>query len=313
MDSRCRLCAEAKPLNEIECTIQDRRTNVRQMLMDCCRWATFEASEYDNLPKIVCTRCFNHLKSCWQFANSVADAQQRLLDYWNDVTREATKADHTDGALIEDDATCVAFEFKMDIGDICYDVAENTSTKAGKPDADDGHDNTERQCDQSPGAADTYDSNSEPDADGIAAIRGPDDSAAPSVLMDTHRKGGDERVSFLCDTCGNESDTMKQFHLHRRLHRDSVARTFECFMCRRTLTNIESLKLHIRSHVATEENRFNCTACAASFARKDALKRHELGHTDIAYRGHCDICGKGFRTKADLRVSVASTRGGSFF
>lgn len=119
----------------------------------------------------------------------------------------------------------------------------------------------------------------------------------------THRKWGDELGSFLCDTCGHESNTMKQFHSHRRLHMANGMRTFECYMCRRTRTSIQSLKLHIRSHATTAENRFNCTACAASFAQKGALKRHKLGHTDIAYRGHCDICGKGCRTKADLRVS----------
>lgn len=282
MDSRCRLCAEVKPLNDIECTVKDRRTNVRQMLMDCCRWATFEASEYDNLPKIVCTRCFNRLKSCWRFANSVADAQQRLLDHWHDVSIEATKVDHTGAALVEDDATCVAFEFKMDVGDICYDVAGNASTKESKSDADDGHDSTESQRDRRP-LLDANDSDSESDAARIAAIRGPEDFAPPSVLRDKTYKILEHVRNEECNADG----TIAPNGVARLRLADWTIVKYRCYLCQTILATSSELRRHMRDDHCNHESKYLCQFCRKPLAsrRSKALPSH-VQQVHLPYLDH---------------------------
>lgn len=87
MESRCRLCAIEKFPSDFACTIKDPTMNIRQMLIDCCRWSTFESSEYESLPKNVCMDCLQILQQSWRFADSVARAQQQLLSELNAVDK----------------------------------------------------------------------------------------------------------------------------------------------------------------------------------------------------------------------------------
>lgn len=136
MATRCRLCAEAKPLNDIECTITDQQINIRQMLLDCCRWSAFESDEYENLPQIVCKECFSNLQQSWQFANTVANAQQCLLDYSNHGRYEVESQ-----PLFGDGSLCVAFDFKVEMGHsvLSNDNNVDAQSDAGDANADDNH------------------------------------------------------------------------------------------------------------------------------------------------------------------------------
>lgn len=117
----------------------------------------------------------------------------------------------------------------------------------------------------------------------------------------TH-KWDEQKGQFLCDTCGKESDSLKQFYAHNRLHMEIPKKTFECFMCRKRFTSKHSLKCHMRLHMTTEKIGQQCSICLMIFSRKDALRRHLLIHTG-QYIYNCDICGKGFRTAGNLKVS----------
>lgn len=96
MRLRCRLCGQEKPLIDIKCTIKEQQPNIRQMLLDCCRWSAFEGDAYADLTTIVCKTCYASLEQSWQFAKAVANTQQYLLDI--------------SSAIGDEESTCVAFD-----------------------------------------------------------------------------------------------------------------------------------------------------------------------------------------------------------
>lgn len=91
METRCRLCADEK--TNFACSIDDQCVNIREMLLACCRWSSFESADYENLPIRVCLTCFNSLKQSWQFSCIVADAQQELLDAMKILENTKNEAD----------------------------------------------------------------------------------------------------------------------------------------------------------------------------------------------------------------------------
>lgn len=76
MDNFCRLCAEEKAPEELAFRFDDEILNIEQKLIDCCRWKAFLGDEHDGLPKRICIVCFQRLEQSWEFAESVAQAQQ---------------------------------------------------------------------------------------------------------------------------------------------------------------------------------------------------------------------------------------------
>lgn len=78
MEVVCRLCGDKKPQSQIKCSIEDQDLNIEQKLIDCCRWQLYQS--YDNLPQDLCIECFQQLQRCWEFAEKVSQAQQKLID-----------------------------------------------------------------------------------------------------------------------------------------------------------------------------------------------------------------------------------------
>lgn len=77
MENICRLCGKKKTPKQLAHTIG---LNVEQKLIECCRWNSLVSREYDELmPKSICMACFRQLENSWSFAESVAEAQQKLL------------------------------------------------------------------------------------------------------------------------------------------------------------------------------------------------------------------------------------------
>lgn len=116
----------------------------------------------------------------------------------------------------------------------------------------------------------------------------------------THKKGDTDKGPFLCDTCGKESKTIGQLNDHIRQHITMPLRTFECFVCHKSFSRKSYLKCHARLHMANE---LKCTICQRIFRQRKSLRRHSLIHSN-SYTFFCDSCGKGFRTRANLIVSV---------
>lgn len=78
MDNYCRLCAEVRMSHEFIGKITDAGLNMLPKLFDCCRWNRFEGQDHGIFPQNVCVTCFQKLNQCWEFAESVAFAQNSL-------------------------------------------------------------------------------------------------------------------------------------------------------------------------------------------------------------------------------------------
>lgn len=78
MSDSCRLCAEATPLEDLK-SIDDPDLEIEQKLNACCRWESLKNITDIDLPQQICIMCISQLNICWQFAENVAIAQQKLI------------------------------------------------------------------------------------------------------------------------------------------------------------------------------------------------------------------------------------------
>lgn len=83
LNQLCRLCAEIRPREKMS-EINNSTLNIEQKLVDCCRWTHFKELNADaNLPQHICIVCIEKLEQCWLFAESVASAQYKLIEFIN--------------------------------------------------------------------------------------------------------------------------------------------------------------------------------------------------------------------------------------
>lgn len=81
MNTICRLCAEVSSIDDMSCTIDDHELNIRQKLIDCCRWDELHDSRSDFYPKNICKICYGRLELCWNFSKVVARAQFKIFKF----------------------------------------------------------------------------------------------------------------------------------------------------------------------------------------------------------------------------------------
>lgn len=85
METWCRLCANEKYADELTYNIDDEFTNIKQKLIDCCRWNEIADDDQVGVPKMICKDCNGRLEQCWLFAESVSLAQQKIHMHSMDV------------------------------------------------------------------------------------------------------------------------------------------------------------------------------------------------------------------------------------
>ena len=115
-------------------------------------------------------------------------------------------------------------------------------------------------------------------------------------------------VFYLCEVCGTKYDSSSKLRSHYRLHLPiSQIRTFECYMCKVAFKCKKSLIHHMPQHMTYEKIQYECKECLLKFSRPYALRRHSLIHSG-GFPHSCEYCGKPFRTKANLKVSVSDSK-----
>lgn len=273
MKSRCRLCADEKALNEIECTIKDQRTNIRQMLLDCCQWTTFEGSEYANLPHIVCKTCFSSLQQSWQFANNVVNAQQRLLDSFKNTVSEQGEMELQ--PWLDDGAPCVAFDFKMDIG---YNESNdddgnaNDQFNADNDYMDDNYANENYDRDSSSEENDQNDFNLQENEKPAVRIEATEtkEFALPSVETGPKYNLMDHILPEECNADG----TINPAAIERlQLPNWSIVQ-YHCYICKAISTSSMELRQHMNEEHPHDEVRFACIFCTRSSGQSKRFPDH---------------------------------------
>lgn len=274
MESTCRLCAKTKTSRQLTYYINDPVSNIEQKLIDCCRWTSFENHKNENLPQRICSDCYEHLNNSWLFAEKVEQAQLTLQCQWEDSQMVDVKPTVLSSVSNEN-----VLVFENEQIEIHQEIKIEPSILMSCPSPNFEYTEFSHQLDYT-------------------------DTEASKTKV--HKKlikppEPESPKSFLCDTCGKNFSTYSNLMTHTRIHLPTGnRRSFECYICRRNFRYKKSLMHHIATH-SGEKIQFQCKVCFLQFSRSDALRRHNLIH--LGQQPHlCHTCGKGFRTKFNLKV-----------
>ncbi|XP_034552419.1 telomere zinc finger-associated protein isoform X2 [Notolabrus celidotus] len=110
---------------------------------------------------------------------------------------------------------------------------------------------------------------------------------------------------FVCSLCSHAFSQKNNLNMHLRIH--SGERPYQCHLCGKTFRTQASLDKHNRTH--TGERPFGCEVCEQRFTEKGALLRHKASKHEEGRPHCCDICGKTFKAKEQLRVHLRRHKG----
>lgn len=265
MKNVCRLCAKEKISQQLLYNIDDNHLDIKQKLIACCRWNSFTAN--GRMPKMICSVCWKSLEQSYTFAESVALAQQQLY-----------------AQFIDEKVTTGLHQPPNDLS-----VPTDTPTLKNEP--------------------------IELDAFNDLSHKRQPISIEQNILVlptknDDCRKLENKRINeqhqestiFLCEVCGKDLSTKSNLLTHTKMHLPIEERKhFECHICRTTFAYKKSIVHHMPIHTG-KKIQFQCGECKVHFSRTDALRRHSLIHLN-QFTHCCRTCGKGFRTKFNLKVN----------
>lgn len=126
-----------------------------------------------------------------------------------------------------------------------------------------------------------------------------------SFYLNEHKKlNHDETQRVVCDLCGRVSSNMPMHKVHFQCAHMNQEK-LQCDICKAWLSN----KFSIRKHMSLRhiEKPVECPLCMKMFANTNSLRSHKRLFHDIEMkqRFKCVVCGKGFRDKHNLRVSLS--------
>ncbi|XP_062247359.1 telomere zinc finger-associated protein isoform X1 [Platichthys flesus] len=110
---------------------------------------------------------------------------------------------------------------------------------------------------------------------------------------------------FVCTLCGHAFSQKNNLNMHLRIH--SGEKPFQCHLCGKTFRTQASLDKHHRTH--TGERPFGCDVCEQRFTEKGALVRHKASKHEEGRPHCCQICGKTFKAREQLRVHLRRHKG----
>lgn len=112
----------------------------------------------------------------------------------------------------------------------------------------------------------------------------------------------------VCDVCARFFKCSKSYERHYQVEHTNIDQRVQCDLCRKWFKHLDTLKDHIRRHYAATET---CKYCGRVSSNKKSLRLHIRNvHADIdssvktRNEFPCSVCGKIFKKKQTLRVSV---------
>lgn len=242
MENVCRLCANEKLPDELTCSIDDQALNIEQKLIECCRWNALITNEYDGFPRRVCFVCYQQLENCWSFAESVAQAQQQLLEYTanikptNVVQMEGIVISNTD-ELNEDSKNEV--QSSLDL----LDFSPKYENDFAEPILDEDNDK-------------------KPNLD--------------NIVIHERRKifSHFDIMALLTNNDKNSDGSVSQEAISKLNLDDWSILKLHCYVCNELFENHRSLRSHFSRNHSNQTLRILCTICNSSFSKKRSVYRH---------------------------------------
>uniref|UniRef100_A0A182Y4X3 C2H2-type domain-containing protein n=1 Tax=Anopheles stephensi TaxID=30069 RepID=A0A182Y4X3_ANOST len=104
---------------------------------------------------------------------------------------------------------------------------------------------------------------------------------------------------FRCDVCGKSYSSSRSLQNHKwRIHTPAAERPFCCDVCGETFVKDYLLKQHLIHHLAKHKKLNHCNECERSFTTATVLKCHQQTFHGGGFNWICDICAKGFNSRA---------------
>uniref|UniRef100_A0A182STY0 C2H2-type domain-containing protein n=1 Tax=Anopheles maculatus TaxID=74869 RepID=A0A182STY0_9DIPT len=104
---------------------------------------------------------------------------------------------------------------------------------------------------------------------------------------------------FRCNVCGKSYSSSRSLQNHKwRIHTPAAERPFCCDVCGETFVKDYLLKQHLIHHLAKHKKLNHCNECERSFTTATVLKCHQQTFHGGGFNWICDICAKGFNSRA---------------
>ncbi|XP_055079079.1 telomere zinc finger-associated protein [Periophthalmus magnuspinnatus] len=110
---------------------------------------------------------------------------------------------------------------------------------------------------------------------------------------------------FVCSECGRAFTQKNNLNIHMLVH--SGERPFQCHVCGKTFRTQGTLDKHSRIH--TGERPYSCEVCEQRFTEKGAMLRHMESKHQEGRPHPCNICGRTFKAREQLRVHLNRHKG----
>ncbi|CAL9703195.1 unnamed protein product [Knipowitschia caucasica] len=110
---------------------------------------------------------------------------------------------------------------------------------------------------------------------------------------------------FVCSECGHAFTQKNNLNMHMLVH--SGERPFQCHLCGKTFRTQGVLEKHNRTH--TGERPFSCEFCQQRFTEKGAMIRHVESKHQEGRPHSCNICGRTFKAREQLRAHLNRHKG----
>lgn len=245
MENWCRLCANEKYADELIYNIADECANIKQKLIDCCRWNEIADEDNIGVPKMICKDCYGKLEQCWLFAECVMLAQQKIDMHFMDVKPIVL--------------------LQIEKVDTPFDVEEEDSMKA------EIHEYTESM---SPIANLDFDFD-------VSMCQSPVEDYNFIDKKDLNFASSEETnidcdlLTLLSDNDKNADGTVNMQRIVE-LHLDdwSILK-IHCWICKKLFDKHRTFKSHFKMKHPTEALQFHCTLCNLSTAKSHhTLQNH---------------------------------------